>query len=151
MNGRVRFGLALTVLLAILSATALGQAAAESVLLHGSTAAANVKAESHFGSALNRATKQLAGSVQQNTQPSVGKVSPGKVTLVPKSSATPAGPGPVIASIQGGTRCAPAKPAGATAGSSTAAETTPTNCTSQGTAKPATQNYKSVITLSLQK
>src|SRR6266567_43570 len=52
-------------------ASAPAQAAAESVLLNANSAAATAKAGTALGSALNRATKQLAGQVQEVTHPAL--------------------------------------------------------------------------------
>lgn len=161
MNRRILLRMTFTLALAALPASAFAQAAAESVLLGGASSAATVKAGSHLNSALNQASKQLAGRVQQQIQPVPGKVSPVGARPVSKSpvkgtavrgAATPA-QGPVIASIQGApTRCPPINQTASTPGSKTAVESAQTNCSAQSSAnKSAPQKYKSVITLSFQK
>jgi hypothetical protein len=152
MNRLVLVAMTFIVTLVVLQASAFAQAAAESVLLNGASSAATVKAGSHLGSALNQSSKQLAGRVEQQTQPTAGSVSPGRIKPVPKGSAkgTAPGPGPVIASIQGAaTHCASTSQTASTPGSSI--ESATTNCKGQNGGTRATQNYKSVITLSLQK
>ena len=160
MNKRILLGMALILALAVLQASAFAQAAAESALLGASSATATVKAGSALGSALNRATKQLAGRVQQQTlQPAPGKTSQSGTRPVstspvkgaaPPSGTTPA-QGDMIASIQGaGTRCVPTNQTASTPGSKT--ESAQTNCSGQGSAsQPVPQKYKSVITLSIPK
>ena len=160
MNRRTLLGMALTLSLAALQASAFAQAAAESVLLGAGSATTTVKAGSSLGSALNQAGKQLSGRVQQQTaQPAPGRMpqsatrpvstSPAKGTAVP-SGTTPA-QGDMIASIQGaGTRCAPINDKASTPGSKT--ESVQTNCSGQNSAsQPVPQKYKSVITLSISK
>jgi len=164
MNRRILLGMTFTLALAVLHASAFGQAAAESVLLNSGAASATVKAGSALSSATNQASKQLAGRVQQQvSHPALGKTSPGgsqpvstspvKGTAVP-SGTTPA-QGPVIASIQGGgastvPSCAPANQTPPASGSKTAAGSAQTNC-QDSAIKPAPQKYKSVITLSFPK
>jgi hypothetical protein len=160
MKSRVLLGVMFTLALTALPASACAQAAAESVLLNGTSSSAAVKAGSQLNSALNQSTKQLAGSVQQ-IQPAPGKASPVGVRPVSKSSvkgtvlgaATTPAQGPVIASIQGApTHCAPTNQTASTPESKTAAESAQTNCSGQNSAsKPAPQKYKPVITLSLPK
>jgi hypothetical protein len=160
MNKRILLGMAFTLALAVLPASAFAQAAAESVLLGGASAAATAKFGSQLNSALNQGSKQLAGHVQQ-IQPASGKASPVGARPVSKSlvegtavrtTGTPA-QGSLIASIQGSVpRCAPTNQTPLTTGSKTAPESAQTNCSGQSSAsKSASQKYKSVITLSLQK
>jgi hypothetical protein len=160
MNRRILLGVAFTLALAALPGAALAQAAAESVLLGGASAAATAKFGSQLGSALNQSGKRLAGRVQQ-IQPVPGKASPVGARPVSKSpvqgtavrdGATPA-QGPMIASIQGAaTRCAPTNQTASTPENKTATESAQTNCSGQSSAsKSASQKYKPVITLSLQK
>jgi hypothetical protein len=158
MNKRILVGMALTVALAFLDSSAFGQAAAEAALLGASTATGTVKAGSALGSALNQATKQLAGRVQQETShPALGKMSqpgtrtvsrvPVKGTAVP-SRTTPA-QGSMIASIQGaGNRRVPPSPAASTPGNK--AEAAQTNGKEDSAAQPASQK-KSVINLPIPK
>ena len=151
MNKRMLLGMALIVALAVLEASAFGQAAAEAALLGASTATGTVKAGSALGSALNQATKQIGGRVQQETlHPALGKMSqpgsrpvstsPVKRTAVP-SSTTPA-QGSMIVSIQGaGTRRALTSPAASTPGSK--AEAAQTNGNGQDSAaQPASQKNR---------
>jgi hypothetical protein len=160
MTRRVLLGMTFALALAALPASAFAQAAAESVLLNGASAAATAKFGSQLGSALNQSSKQLAGRVQQ-IQPAPGKASPVGARPVSKSpvqgtavraGATPA-QGPMIASIQGAaTRCAPTNQTASTPESKTAVESAQTNCSGRSAAsKSAPQKYKSVITLSLPK
>jgi hypothetical protein len=156
MNRRILLGMAL----AGLPASAFAQAAAESVLLNGASAGAT-KFGSQLGSALNHSSKQLAGRVQEQIHPATGKASPAAARPVSKSpvpgtpvpaGATPA-QGPMIASIQGAaTRCALTNQTASTPENKTATESAQANCSGQSSAsKSASQKYKPVITLSLQK
>jgi hypothetical protein len=161
MNRRILLGMTFTLALAGLPMPAFAQAAAESVLLNGASAGATAKFGSQLGSALNQSSKQLAGSVQQQIHPAPGKVSPAGARPVSKSpvqgtavraGATPA-QGPMIASIQGAaTRCAPTNQTASTAQGKPATESAQATCSGQSSSsKSASQKYKPVITLSLQK
>jgi hypothetical protein len=161
MNQRILLRMTFTLALAALPASAFGQAAAESILLHSGSAAATVKAGSAMSSATNQASKRLAGRVaQQVSHPALGRIpqaGTGPVSTSPRPSAaigagtTTAAQGPVIASIQGGApSCAPANQTLPASGSKSAAGAAQTNCQDSAT-KPAPQKYKSVITLSLPK
>ena len=61
MRAHVSLGIAITVVLA--SGSALAQAAAESVLLNGSSATSTVKTGTALGNALNNATKNLSNQM----------------------------------------------------------------------------------------
>jgi hypothetical protein len=162
MTRRVLLGLTFTLAFVVLQASALGQAAAESVLLNSGSAAAATKAGSALGSALNHGSKQLAGRVpQQVAQPAPRKTSPG--TARPASTSplqstavsegtTPA-QGPVISSIQGAVSSrAPANQRASTPGNKTAAGSPQTKPSAQDSvSKPAPRKYKSEITLSFPK
>ena len=65
MNRRILLGVAFTLALAFPWTSASAQAAAETVLLTGSSATAGVKAGSALGSALSRATSHIAESIPQ--------------------------------------------------------------------------------------
>ena len=147
----------LTLVLVFLGRCAFAQAAAESVLLNGSTSTATVKAGSALGSVLNQSMQKIAGKLPQPA--------PGKKTQVPARSVpttphkaaaaytrTAPAPGPMISSIQGVGTCASAHPAASTAESKAAAETVSTNCTGPGSSSQSSPDkYKSVITLSISK
>jgi hypothetical protein len=146
------FGLGLALLI-ILPASAFAQAAAESVLLHGGSAAATAKAGSTLGSALNQSMKQLSGRVAQTTSPQVvahplavqsGSKSPVKSAAA--SSSTVPAQGSMIGSIQGAaptTTCASTSQSAPANRNQTAAQPARTDCGSQLTS----QKSKSVITL----
>jgi hypothetical protein len=161
MTRCILLGMTFTLALASLPASAFAQAAAESVLLNGASAAATAKFGSQLGSALNQSGKQLAGRVQQQIHPAPGKVLPAGAQPVSKSpvqdTAVPAGAtpaqGPMIASIQGAaTRCAPTRQPASAAEGKTVAEAAQTNCSGKNSAsKSEPQKYKSVINLSLPK
>jgi hypothetical protein len=160
MNKHTLVGMALTLALAVLQASAYAQAAAESVMLGAGSATATVKAGSALDSALNQAGKQLGGRVQQQMlHPTLGQTPPSgsrPVSTGPvKGSAVPSGTTPaqgdMIASIQGaGTKCAPTSQAASTSGSKS--ESAQTYCSGHTSAtQPVSQRYKSVITLSFPK
>jgi hypothetical protein len=160
MTRRVLLGLTFTLAFVVLQASALGQAAAESVLLNSGSAAATAKAGSALGSALTHGSKQLAGRVpQQVAQPARGRTSPG--TARPASTSplqgtavrevtTPA-QGPVISSIQGAAPSrAPANQRASTPGNKTTAVSAQTK-PQDSASKPSPRKYKSEITLSFPK
>jgi len=162
MNRRILWGIASTLALAVLPASAFGQAAAESALVKAGSAAVTAKTGSALNSALDRSSKQLAGRVQRQTsQPARGTKSqvqarrasttPAPATAPPEG--TPPAQGSMIASIQGAeTSCAPTAPTASAPGSKTAAGPAQTNPSGQECAgKPAPQKHKSVITLSFSK
>jgi hypothetical protein len=70
MQIRLLFGITLTVVLTLQAA--FSQAAAESVLLNQSSAAATAKAGSALGSALNSGGTKLGNQIQNATQPKPG-------------------------------------------------------------------------------
>lgn len=116
-----RFWLAMiaaTFALALCPASASAQAAAESVLLNAHSAAVTANAGSALGSALNRATAQIGGKIQQVSPAASGKivhVQPKPTKTAAKSAAvapsTPTAQGPMITSISGAqTKRTPAKP-----------------------------------------
>jgi hypothetical protein len=72
MNRRVFWGMALGIVLGLISGRAYSQGLAEYSILSGSVSAATAKA----GSSLNQATKVLAGRVGQNVQKSTQPVVP---------------------------------------------------------------------------
>ena len=158
MKPRIFCTLTLTLALAFLGPCAFAQAAAESVLLNGSTGTATVKAGSALGSVFNQSMQKIAG---QLPQPASGKTSQVHARAVPTTShktavayprTTPA-QGPIISSIQGvGTTCASTHPPASTRESKAAAETASTNCTGPDSSAPSSPDkYKSVITLSISK
>jgi hypothetical protein len=155
MNRRILLGVAFTLALAFPWTSASAQAAAETVLLTGSSATAGVKAGSALGSALSRATSHIAESIPQPGAQSATQRVPQTGTrpgaAISETSTFVAGTppdGPVIASIQGAAAsCNPTQPV-STPASKTATEAPPANCPGQASAsKPAPQKYRSVITL----
>jgi hypothetical protein len=160
MNHRIFLGLVLTLVLAVLPARALAQAAAETAILKGGSAAATAKTGSALSSTLNQGNKKLAERVQRSvSQPAaLGKKPQVEVrTAAPTPAPTPAAPGtapgqgPVIASIQGGdSRCAPADQTAAAPESKTAAAPAPRSG-QECAAKAAPQRSQSVITVSFSK
>ena len=105
-------GVTLTIFLG--AQAAYPQAAAESVLLNGNSAAATAKAGTSMGNALNRAGSKVGSQVQQTvthratpiSRPSGVNI---KIERTPRTSVKPASAqpsaaasGPLITSIQGG-------------------------------------------------
>ncbi len=160
MGLRVLLGTAVTFVLAMLPASAFCQAAAESALLNGASSSSAVKAGSALNSALNGASKRLAGRISQAPQASPSEIRQHAQRIEMKngvgSRVVPAGsiaqPGGMIASVQGATPpCAPALVNSRPTEDKAKTESAPANCQS-GSAKPAPQDkYKSVITLSFPK
>jgi hypothetical protein len=155
MNRYLPLGLTLAVALALAPASAFAQAAAESVLLNANSAAATVKGASALGSALNRATRQLAGTVQQVSSPVAGKTAqavPRPVsTRPPKATAIAAGStatGPMITSINGAVpNCSQVSPPRSTPDHAVAISAPPA-CAVASSSNPArVQEYKSVVTV----
>lgn len=158
MKPRIFCTLTLTLALAFPGPCAFAQAAAESVLLNGSTGTATVKAGSALGSVFNQSMRKIAG---QRPQPASRKTSQVHARALPTTShqaavayprLTPA-QGPMISSIQGvGTTCASTHPPASTPESKAAAETASTNCAGPDSSAPSSPDkYKSVITLSISK
>jgi hypothetical protein len=151
MGKSVLVAIILTLALSILTLPAFSQAIAESVMLGAGASTAAGKAGSALSSALNRSSKQLAGRVQQQvSQPSQGSMPESGRELLPKSQggsntvahSTPQS-GALTLSIQG------AKPNCESASKQGKAGT---NCISpNASAKPESQKYKSVVTLSFPK
>jgi hypothetical protein len=146
----------LTLLVALaLAATptgALAQAAAETVLLNAHSAATTVKAGSALGSALNRATRQLAGQVSLATPTAASTATSEKLqqgSAMPAetsaySSTTPAS-GPLVTSIAGASRTSCAlTDAPPSTDKKSAAPTAPPSCA----VNPPPQKYKSQVTVS---
>ena len=143
-------------------ASVLAQAAAESALANAGSAAATAKAGSALNSALDRSTKQLAGRVQRQVSPPArgatpqGQARPASTTptqaAAPREATAPA-QGSMIASIQGAaTSCAPPAPAASAPGDKTDAASAQAAPSGQEcAAKPASQEHKSVITVSFSK
>lgn len=151
---------AVAVALAMAPAPAFSQAAAESVLLNGASSTSAVKAGSALSSALNGASKRLAGRIQQvpQTSPSETRRQMQRVQVknAPSGSVVGSGStsqqGSMIASVQGvaGT-CAPTYGNPQSSDNKTKTASGPTNCPG-GLANLAPQDkYKSVITLSFPK
>jgi hypothetical protein len=153
MNRCLPLGLALAVALVLASASAFAQAAAESVLLNANSAAAAVKGASALGSALNHATQQLAGTVEQVSSPATGKTP----TAVPrptrplKATAIAAGttaPGPMITSINGAVpNCSPASPPSSTPDHAVTKSAPPGCAVAPSSNSSRIQEYKSVVTV----
>jgi hypothetical protein len=157
MNRCLPLGLALAVAFVLASASAFAQAAAESVLLNANSAAATVKAASALSSGLNRATQQLAGTVQHVSSPAAGKTAPAvrrPVSTRPLKATTIAvgttAPGPMITSINGAVpTCSPASPPSSTPDHAVT-KSAPPGCAVAPASNPSVvQEYKSVVTVIL--
>ena len=161
MKKRVLAGMALPLSLAFLQPPASAQAAAESVMVHGTSAAAAAKAGSVLGSTMNRVGKQMGERVQQTVQPGSQGVSQTvthrSATVPVRSTAASAGTtpaeGPMIASVVGtAPKCASTAQPASTPEGKTAPESASTNCSAQNSAgSPASQKYKSTVTVSFPK
>lgn len=150
----------LTLALVFLGQCAFAQAAAESVLLNGSTGTATVKAGSALGSVLNQSMQKIAGQLPPPAPGKTPQVPARSVPTTPHKAAAAAAyartahaQGPMISSIQGvGTTCASAHPLASTPVGKAAPETVSTNCTrADSSAQSSSDKYKSVITLSISK
>lgn len=148
----------LTLVLVFLGQCAFAQAAAESVLLNGSTGTATVKAGSALGSVLNQSMQKIAGQLPQPAPGKTPQVPARSVPTTPhKATAiylrTAPAQGPMISSIQGvGTTCASAHALASTPEGKAAAETVSTNCTGlDSSSQSSPDKYKSVITVSIPK
>jgi hypothetical protein len=135
MSRNLLFGIVLTVVLTTYSLPAASQAIAESVMLHAGSATAATKAGSGLSSALKQSSKQLAGRVPQPVsrppQSKASRILLPKNQIVRTVSGSMPQSGAMIVSIQGA-----------------AVESCPAKCNSNGLAKPESQKYKSVVTLS---
>jgi hypothetical protein len=153
MERKVLLAVILTLVLSVLSLPASSQAIAESITLGAATSTAAGKAGSALGSALNRSTKQLAEHVQQQvSQPSQTSLPQSRREFprtqsgstiahsAPKSSA-------LTVSIQGAKPNCTNEQVSSQQGN-TQTSTPSTSCISPNTsAKPDSQKYKSVVTV----
>lgn len=163
MSHRVLLGMAFA--LGALSATACGQAGAESALTHAGVASGVSSGASHLGDTLKQANKKLSDRVQRSVAPSTQNRSQAPAPAAPRSSSSAATASssapatassssarPTIITISGGTvPCdKPIGTQGAAEQAKTGSESTPANCKSERTPTPKRdQNtYKSVINLS---
>ena len=161
MNRRARLGMMFTLALAVLPASGFAQAAAESVLLNSSAAAATAKTGKAFQSASDRVGKRLAGRVQRQVSPSTRKTPPTVAqpssTSVTQGTASHEGTtspsGPMIASIQGAqTTCTPSDQKDSTPGGKTATGAAQKDCGNQNSPdKARPEKHPSVITVSFSK
>lgn len=153
MNRCLPLGLALAAALVLAPASAFAQAAAESVLLNATSAAATVKGASALSSGLNHATQQLAGTVQQVSSTAAGKKAP----AVPRPVSTRAlkataiattAPGPMITSINGAVpNCSPARPPSSTPDHAVTKSAPPACAVASSSNGSVVQEYKSVVTV----
>ncbi len=135
---------------------AFAQAAAESVLLNGHSAATTVKAGTALGSALSQVNKQLGGQVQEVIHPALGAISPLKpqpIPTVPENglAGTVPAQGALITSIKGSvSNCAP-NSLPPSAPDKTTVPSEQKNCTVIPAREAGPQKYKSVMTVSFPK
>lgn len=147
MNRTILTLLLIALALSVAPTRALAQAAAETVLLNANSAATTVKAGSALSSALNQATRQLAGQVSHSAPVATEKLQPRSAMPAEtsaSSSTTPAS-GPLVTSIAGASRtsCPLTTPPPSTDKKSVAPSATP-SCV----VNPPTQKYKSQLTVS---
>lgn len=151
MGKKAILGVTLILAVCVLSLPAFAQAIAESVTLGAATSTAAGKAGSALGSALNRSSAGLAGRIQQPAvqHPQTGTSHSGR-ELLPKTQAGSTTPsvaqsGASTISIQGASNCSNQQV-------STPGTNVRRSCNnSNGSAKPESQKYKSVVTLSFPK
>jgi hypothetical protein len=149
MNRLVLLGTVVTLVLAMLPSSAICQAAAESVLLNGASSSSAVKAGSALNSALNGATKRIAGRISQMPQARPSEVHPQVQKIEMKNGARSISqPGGMIASVQGAVAsCAPSSVNSPSAGEKAKTESAPANCQRVSVTPAPQEKYKSVITL----
>ena len=138
-----------TLMLAMLPSAAFCQAAAESVLLNGASSSSAVKAGSALNSALNGASKRLAGRIPQMPQAPPSEVRPQAQEIEMKNGAgSISQPGGMIASVQGAVAsCAPSSVNSRSTGDKAKTESAPANCQRVSVTPAPQEKYKSVIIL----
>lgn len=149
--------LAFTLMFGTIHPCAFAQAAAESVLLNGSTSTATIKGGSSLGSVLNQGMQKIS---RQLSQPTSARPSPVRTRAVraaaPRAASIPSSGspahGPMISSIQSsGSTCAFIKTAASAPDTKAAAEPERANCSGPDSSVQSTDKYKSVITVSMSK